>query len=128
MIRPISVFGGIYASFPNEHWQLISNFTWIMASVLMNVMVTLLMLVRLIRARNEFAKALPNGNSGYTYGGVIAILVESAAPLTVFALGYAIMTILWYKLDSSSFPRGIGILDAIISLLYYSFCVSNAPM
>jgi hypothetical protein len=54
------------------------------------------------------------------YTGVIAILVESAAPLTIFGIVAAILQ----QLTSKS-TAGYVACDTLFEGLFYSFCVSS---
>ena len=55
-----------------------------------NILVTLLISFRLIRAQRKAAKILDNADSQRLYLGIVAILVESAMPVTVFGIGFLI--------------------------------------
>ncbi|KAH6859179.1 hypothetical protein BKA70DRAFT_1135599 [Coprinopsis sp. MPI-PUGE-AT-0042] len=61
----------------------------------LNIIITLLISYRLIRAHKQLKEALPN-ISHKVYLGIVSILVESAAPLTMFGIG-AIVTLPLYK-------------------------------
>lgn len=130
------VFGAIYTSLSyrpwlgDSNWALATLFIWTFSSISMNVMVTTLMLVRLIRARNEFTKALPNSPCSSIYGGVIAVIIESSAPVTVSGLCLTVTTIIWHthKVMNTHPTSALVVLHIMFSLLYYSFCVSKVPL
>lgn len=64
---------------------------WIYLSVSVTFLVTCLISIRLLRLRKEVSDILPAANLR-VYLGVIAILVESALPLTLCGLVFAILT------------------------------------
>jgi hypothetical protein len=72
---------------------------------------------RLLRARRALAKILPSADMR-VYTGVIAILVESAAPLTVFGIVAAILQQLTVR------SPGFFVCQTLFDGLFYSFCVS----
>jgi hypothetical protein len=82
-----------------------------------NVVVTSLITFRLLLARRSLAKVLPSADM-QVYTGVVAILIESAAPLTIFGI---ITAGLKYSNQTSS---GISVGTAVSEALFYSFCVS----
>jgi hypothetical protein len=85
-----------------------------------NVVVTSLITFHLLCARRALAKVLPLADM-QVYTGVIAILVESAAPLTIFGVIAAILQRLAAQFNGSP---GFYILDGLFEGLFYSFCVS----
>jgi hypothetical protein len=86
-----------------------------------NIVVTSLITFRLLRARCALAKVLPSADMR-VYTGVIAILVESAAPLTIFGVIAAILQCL-----ATQSPRSPGfyVFETLFDGLFYSFCVSR---
>ena len=85
-----------------------------------NVVVTSLITFRLLRARRALAKVLP-AESLQVYTGVIAILVESAAPLTLFGIVAAILQQLSAVLSVESLVS-----SSVFDALFYSFCASSS--
>ena len=86
-----------------------------------NIVVTSLIIFRLLRARRALAKVLPSADMR-VYTSVIAILVESAAPLTVFGIAAAILQQL---AEQSATSPGYGVCETLFEGLFYSFCVSG---
>jgi hypothetical protein len=82
-----------------------------------NIVVTSLITFRLLRVRCALGKVL---SSADMYTGVIAILVESAAPLSIFGIVAAILQ----QVESASSP-GFYVCTALFDGLFYSFCVSS---
>ncbi|KAH6880922.1 hypothetical protein BKA70DRAFT_1411617 [Coprinopsis sp. MPI-PUGE-AT-0042] len=58
-------------------------------TVALNILITLLISFRLVRAHKRLSTALPFTDHK-TYLGIVAILIESAAPIAVFGLGYIV--------------------------------------
>jgi hypothetical protein len=85
-----------------------------------NIVVTSLITFRLLCARRALAKVLPSADMR-VYTGVIAILVESAAPLTVFGIVAAILQQFGPKPNQSP---GYYVCQTLFDGLFYSFCVS----
>lgn len=86
-----------------------------------NIIVTTFITFHLLRARRSLEKLMPSADMR-TYTGVIAILIESAAPLTVFGIISAIMQ----QLTTSLSDRPDYIVSRFIfDGLFYSFCVSS---
>jgi len=100
-----------------------------------NITSTTLILVKLIRARRKLAKALPNMSISSAYGGVVSILVESAAPVALFGTCVLITEIVWIVVDTyASHPQEASTVNLlfrinsagfIFEMLYYSFGVSS---
>ena len=67
-----------------------------MASTLLivstSIIVTTLITIRLLHARRTLVKRLPSADV-QVYTGVIAILIDSAAPLTIFGIILAVVTL-----------------------------------
>jgi hypothetical protein len=82
-----------------------------------NIFVTSLITFRLLRARRALARVLPSVDMR-VYTGVIAILVESAAPLTIFGIASVIFS---YHYNTSA---GLRVCASLFDGLFYSFCVS----
>jgi hypothetical protein len=85
-----------------------------------NIIVTTLISFHLIRARRTFSKLLnPHERNLGVYTGVVVILVESAAPLTVSGIIYA-------GLDRvSSFKPDFTASYFTFAALFYAFAVSQ---
>ena len=84
-----------------------------------NIVVTSLITFRLLRARRTLARVLPSVDMR-VYTGVIAILVESAAPLTIFGIVAAILQ--QYSAKSHRSPAFYAC-NSLFDGLFYSFCV-----
>lgn len=85
-----------------------------------NIVVTSLITFRLLRARRTLAKALPSADMR-PYTSVIAILVESAVPLTIFGIIAAILQNLTARFGRSP---GFHACRSLFEGLFYCFCVS----
>lgn len=98
---------------------------WTFLTVSMNIMVTLLISFRLIQMRRSLTWLMPS-RSLYecNYSGVLSILMDSALPLTVFGLGYAISLIVDAGVTNASTKRW-QIVNIVFATLYYSFTVSQ---
>ncbi|RXW20659.1 hypothetical protein EST38_g5173 [Candolleomyces aberdarensis] len=90
-----------------------------------NVVVTTLITFRLLRARRTLAKFLPSADATL-YTGVIAILIESAAPLTIFGIAKAILENLWVPVPRRS--SGFIVCVYVSQGLFYSFCALSPHM
>ena len=66
-----------------------------------NVILTLLISFRLIRAQRRLASVMPDTDHRF-YLGIVSVLVESAAPVAVFGVALAVATLCYDK----SFPGG----------------------
>ncbi|KAH6904086.1 hypothetical protein BKA70DRAFT_1154665 [Coprinopsis sp. MPI-PUGE-AT-0042] len=93
-------------------------------SVAMNIMVTLLILLRLMLTWLRASKAFPDRKSPCMYSNAAAILIEAAAPLSVFG----ICSIAMLALDKYYKPKGLVargrmlLISNVFAFLYYSFC------
>jgi hypothetical protein len=96
-------------------------------SVGMNIIVTFLILLRLLMASKALSRALPDHKGPSMYTHVAAIIIESAAPLTLFGIGFIIATALtnWSPPESILEKARRFIATDVFSWLYYSFCVSE---
>jgi hypothetical protein len=83
-----------------------------------NIVVTILITFRLLRARRTLAKVLPSADMR-VYTSVIAILFESAAPLTIFGVIAAILQLAAQSNRSPAF----FVFNPLFGGLFYSFCV-----
>jgi hypothetical protein len=90
-------------------------------TVFTNIVVTSLITFRLLRACHVLAKVLPSADMR-VYTGMIAILVESAAPLTIFGIFAAILQ--QSSAQSNKIP-GYYVCQDLFECLFYSFCVSS---
>ncbi|KAJ2928169.1 hypothetical protein H1R20_g8915, partial [Candolleomyces eurysporus] len=86
-------------------------------------MVTGLISFHLLKARRNISKLLPS-NDMHVYTGVVAILIESALPLSVFGVIFAAFT------RAALNPRGPGFIVAYYTFgcLFYSFCSLSPHM
>ncbi|KAJ2913704.1 hypothetical protein MD484_g6717, partial [Candolleomyces efflorescens] len=84
-----------------------------------NILVTSFITFRLLRARQTLQRILPSADVQF-YTGVIAIMIESALPLTVFGIIAAILV----QLDSSPPPKSpkYYVFDYLFQCLFYAFC------
>jgi hypothetical protein len=87
-----------------------------------NIIVTTLITFRLLRARRALAKVLPSADM-QLYTGVITILIESAAPLTIFGIVAAAL-----QSGGSAAPKSAAfyVFNYVFQGLFYSFCVSSS--
>jgi hypothetical protein len=88
-------------------------------TVATNFVVTSIITFRLLRARHTLSKLLPTADARL-YTGVISILIESAAPLTIFGVIAAILQ----QIDAQESPGYFVSLNLFVGL-FYSFCVSS---
>ena len=87
-----------------------------------NIFVTTLITYRLIRARLEVSKLTSMENTR-VYTGTVAILIESAAPLSIFGIPTAILELTGRK---SRINREVfSVLYMVFSGLFFAFCVST---
>jgi hypothetical protein len=109
---------------PNGKVAASTNAASTFLTVSTNIVVTSLITFRLLRARRALAKVLPSGEEEEedvcVYTGVIAILVESAAPLTIFGIVAAILQQLSGK---SNLTGNYYVCQVLFDGLFYSFCV-----
>lgn len=98
-------------------------------SVSLNVMVTGLILFQLRRTCSEVSKAFPNAKRPHVYSNVAAIVIESAAPLTIFGICWVAVTgIIQYQKPVILSQRGtLNVLAEVSACLCSSFSVSSAP-
>jgi hypothetical protein len=106
---------------PNAELAASINAATTFLTVSTNIIVTSLITFRLLRARRALAMVLPSVDMR-VYTGVIAILVESAAPLTVSGIVAAIMQQLYPRSNKSP---GYYVCEALSEFFFYSFCVSS---
>ncbi|KAJ2921030.1 hypothetical protein H1R20_g16063, partial [Candolleomyces eurysporus] len=94
-------------------------------TVTTNVIITTLISVRLLRARRTLSKLLPSTDM-HLYTGIVAILIESALPLTLFGILAAVMQ----QLGDSAVGASVGFLvcEPLFSGLFYSFCALSPHM
>lgn len=92
-------------------------------TVLTNVLVTSMISFHLIYARRALSKVLPSRHLKL-YTGVVAILVESALPLSVFGLTYAGIMIYTPKKTTRALEEYFALAD-IFAFLFYAFTVSS---
>jgi hypothetical protein len=105
---------------PNGKLVASTNAASTFLTVSTNIVVTSSITFRLLRARRALAKVLPSADMR-VYTGVIAILVESAAPLTIFG---TIAAILQQLNARSTMPLEYYVCLPLFDCLFYSFCVS----
>ncbi|KAH6912274.1 hypothetical protein BKA70DRAFT_1398244 [Coprinopsis sp. MPI-PUGE-AT-0042] len=99
-------------------------------SVATNVMVTLLILLRLRMTWLRTSKAFPDRKTPRVYLDTAGILIESAAPLTVFGIWVIIMTALnyWYAPEGLVARGRLSVANDASLCLYYSFCALSPQM
>ncbi|EAU80985.2 hypothetical protein CC1G_03161 [Coprinopsis cinerea okayama7 len=101
---------------------------WTLVSVAMNIMVTVLIVVRLTRARRDIERAMP-GNDTRVYSGIIAIVIESATPVTVFGILFSLMVLLMYRWETLYHQVTVAYaFETVFAMLYYSFCALSPQM
>lgn len=87
-----------------------------------NIMVTGLIAFHLLRVRHHLRKVFPTQNMEL-YTGIVAILIESALPLSVFGIIYAVMGTV--GLPNATAPGGrFMIAYYVVCTFFFSFCVS----
>ncbi|KAJ3500144.1 hypothetical protein NMY22_g19360 [Coprinellus aureogranulatus] len=84
--------------------------------------------IRLLKERRKLLEILPNCPQEMltTYTGSIALIVESAAPLSVFGTAYAIVIITTLSTDRNVLEKGVAMY--IFSVLYFSFAALSPQM
>ena len=102
---------------------------WMFISVGLNVFTTALIVFRLISVDREIGRVLSTmrvNRTGTTTRAVF-ILIESAAPPSVFGLLWVIVDILRWKVEqkTTEWMVTMQVLDKILSLFYYGFLVSS---
>jgi uncharacterized membrane protein len=90
-----------------------------------NVTVTILITCRVLRARRTLAKMLPLNNVRLCTG-VVAILVESALPPSIFGI-VAVALLLTAEHLNVPPSEGLVICSSLFTGLYSIFCVSSNP-
>jgi len=105
------------------------------SAVLANIIVTSLILIRLIRARRKFSKALgPEGYDNAIYDSTVSIIVESSAPLAAFGvcvLATTAAAVAEQRKNTVGYDDPATVLlvaalsaaNTVAGLLYASFCV-----
>ncbi|RXW13393.1 hypothetical protein EST38_g12463 [Candolleomyces aberdarensis] len=90
-----------------------------------NIIVTSFITFRLLRVRRALAMVLQSTDA-QVFTGVIAILIESAAPLTIFGIIAAILQ----HLNGSQLHQSPGFLvcSYLFEGLFYSFCAISPQM
>ncbi|KAH6908446.1 hypothetical protein BKA70DRAFT_1481490 [Coprinopsis sp. MPI-PUGE-AT-0042] len=81
-------------------WNETLNAVGVSLTVGLNILITLLITFRLIRAHKRLSIALPNTNHRL-YFGIVAILVESAAPIGIFGVGVIVTRLLSKSSDTA---------------------------
>ncbi|KAH6908916.1 hypothetical protein BKA70DRAFT_1188727 [Coprinopsis sp. MPI-PUGE-AT-0042] len=98
----------------------------VLCSVGVSIMVTILIIGRLIHRRQGVLDLFPNRKPSRMYTSAVATLVEAAAPLAIFGIALAVITLVRYftVLSDKQRPHWRVAYD-VFSLLYYSFSVSS---
>ncbi|KAH6912279.1 hypothetical protein BKA70DRAFT_1219413 [Coprinopsis sp. MPI-PUGE-AT-0042] len=99
-------------------------------SVAMNLMVTLLILLRLAVTWRRTSKAFPDCKTPRMYTDAAGVLIEAAVPLSVLGIGYIITVSITTRDNAQSFlAQGrTAALNNILGGLYYSFCTLSPQM
>jgi phospholipid N-methyltransferase len=92
-----------------------------MLTVCTDIIVTTLIAVHLIRARRTLSKLLPSSDMKL-YTGVVAILIESALPLSVFGIIAGVLTQI-SLVRSVAASEGFAVCYHFFAGLFYWFCV-----
>jgi hypothetical protein len=98
-----------------------------MLSVSSNIIVTCLISWVLLRTRRKANSSLPVENASRLYTNVTAILIESAAPLALFGICYAISDIVGRRLEwvgLLSVRERVNVFIDTTGSLYVAFTVS----
>ena len=77
----------------------------------LNILVTLLIACRLLRAQRKISSVLPHSEQK-SYLGIITILIESAAPITIFGIGVIITS----QIQTTMAQRAFTVLGTMLSL------------
>ena len=88
---------------------------WAALSVSLNIIVTCLITIKLLRARRQLKKSLPE-HSLRMYTGVAAILVESALPFSVLGIVFAV-----------TYGKNLDVGPAFL-FVWATFCVCSVPV
>ncbi|TFK17624.1 hypothetical protein FA15DRAFT_710628 [Coprinopsis marcescibilis] len=106
--------------------QIIS--TGIFLSVSLNVMITALICFRLLRAHRTLACLLPS-QSLTLYTRIVVLLIEAAAPIAVFGLGYAV-ALLVSQANPAMARVSVGkeIANEVFATGYYLFSAPSPQM
>ncbi|RXW14445.1 hypothetical protein EST38_g11410 [Candolleomyces aberdarensis] len=91
------------------------------------MIVTTLITIRLLHARRTLAKLLPSVDVR-AYTGVIAILIESAAPLTIFGIITGAIALGRVSGALANNSGGIIVCRVLFEGLFYSFCKLSPHM
>ena len=94
---------------------------YITLSVVLNLLVTILISSRLLLARRKLASLFPSSRISNHYTGVIAILIESAIPLSVAGLGLAVVLGITHSGDPDLLEKEIA--NYFFSAFYFNFAV-----
>ncbi|RXW20662.1 hypothetical protein EST38_g5174 [Candolleomyces aberdarensis] len=92
-----------------------------------NIIATTLITIRLLRARRTLAKLLPSADVR-VYTGVIAILIESAAPLTIFGIILSAISLGRVSGAIANNSGGIIVCSILFEGLFNSFCKLSPHM
>ncbi|KAJ2921241.1 hypothetical protein H1R20_g15854, partial [Candolleomyces eurysporus] len=114
-----SVGMGIACLFPSQNRTANGHreAAWIFLTVSTNIMVTALISFRLLSAHRNFSKSIPNRNLKL-YTGAVAILIESALPLSVLGLVYSAIVIAKPQRSTSAYNSYRIALLTFSSLFY----------
>ncbi|KAJ3543191.1 hypothetical protein NMY22_g3233 [Coprinellus aureogranulatus] len=99
---------------------------FIILSVVLNMLVTFLISARLLLARRRLRAMFPDANSSKQYTGVVAILIESAIPVSLFGLGLAIILGISRDRDPHIVEKEAA--NYVFSALYFSFAALSPQM
>ena len=120
--QPIVLFiTGVFLVQANSKTALRATMASTFLTVSTNIVVTSLITFRLLRARRALARVIPSADMR-VYTSVIAILVESAAPLTIFGI---VAAILQQSSARSTKSPAFYACGHLVESLFYSFCVSS---
>ncbi|KAH6907505.1 hypothetical protein BKA70DRAFT_1563018 [Coprinopsis sp. MPI-PUGE-AT-0042] len=105
------------------------------SNVAMNIMITSLIVFRVLQARYRTAKAFPNREPPRWYSEVMALVVESAAPLAIFgilfiALSGTILSESSRQLQSGHVLQRAGhnVATDVVKSIYDAFCTLSPQM
>ncbi|KAJ2917986.1 hypothetical protein MD484_g2439, partial [Candolleomyces efflorescens] len=98
----------------------------IMLTVATNLIVTTLIAVHLIRARRTLSKLIPSSDMKL-YTGIVAILIESALPLSVFGIIAGVLTQV-SLVRSIALAKGFSVSYHFFAGLFYWFCTLSPHM
>ncbi|RXW15620.1 hypothetical protein EST38_g10235 [Candolleomyces aberdarensis] len=110
---------------PTENLRVYAT-AYIFLVVSTNFLVTCLIVFHLLRARRALSKLLPSKDMRL-YTGVVAILIESALPLSIFGI-IAAALVVGASASTPQFSEGRRVCYYLFTGLFYTFCTLSPHM